>query len=271
MNARPCLTISVDDGHPLDLRVAALLERHDLRATFYLPMSNDEGPPVIQAEQMRALAQHFEIGSHTRSHRFLATLDDAAARAQIVDGKRMLEDCLGQPVHGFCYPGGHYRRRHIAMVRDAGFRYARTTQNLRIDAGRRPFEMPTTLQFYPHPRSVLARNLLSRGDRLARLPGLMTAMSASDWLERVHRLLLLAAERNGVFHLWLHSLDIDRLDLWQSLSRFLARAAACMPPQARATNGELAGDMFSRAPDAPPPAATADSRPGRPQTRDAAR
>jgi peptidoglycan/xylan/chitin deacetylase (PgdA/CDA1 family) len=268
------LTLSVDDGHPLDLRVADLLDRHGLHATFYVPIANDEGPPVIAAAHVRRLAQRFEIASHTLSHRFLATLDDAAARAQVVDGKRALEDRLGEPVQGFCYPGGRYRRRHVAMVREAGFTYARTTQNLRLDAGHLPFEMPTTLQFYPHPRAVLARNLLSQGNRLTRLPGFMTAMARNDWLERAYRLLALASARGGVFHLWFHTLDLERLGLWTALDCFLARAAERVPSTLRMTNGQLAaeladgpaapadgeGQRLSRAPAAPQPAATVAHR-----------
>jgi peptidoglycan/xylan/chitin deacetylase (PgdA/CDA1 family) len=261
------LTISVDDGHPLDLRVADLLDRHGLQATFYVPVVNDEGPPVMTAAQVRQLAQRFEIGSHTRSHRFLTTLDDAPARSQVVDGKHALEEWLGAPVQGFCYPGGRYWRRHVAMVRAAGFAYARTTQNLRLDAGSHPYRMPTTLQFYPHPRSVLARNLLSQGDPLTRLPGFMTAMSCRDWLERSYRLLAVAAARSGVFHLWLHTLDLERLGLWTALDCFLARAAERVPPASCLTNGRLAGDLaacpdasISCVPVAQPPAAAARPR-----------
>lgn len=259
------LTLSVDDGHPLDLRVADLLDRHGLQATFYVPIRNDEGPPVMSAAHVRRLAQRFEIASHTLSHRFLATLDDGAARAQVVDGKRALEDLLGAPVRGFCYPGGRYRRRHVAMVREAGFAYARTTQNLRLDAGRLPFEMPTTLQFYPHPRTVLVRNFLSQGKRVARLPGFLAAMSGDDWLVRAYRLLALAGNHGSVFHLWFHTLDLERLGLWTALDCFLARAAERVPVAARLVNGALAPEpdmpagaqAFSREPAAPPPAATA--------------
>jgi hypothetical protein len=258
------LTLSVDDGHPLDQRVADLLDRHGLQATFYVPGVNDEGPPVMTAAQVRQLAQRFEIGSHTWSHRFLPTLDDVTARSQVIDGKRALEDWLGTPVQGFCYPGGRYRRRHMVMVRNAGFAYARTTQNLRLDAGSQPFRMPTTLQFYPHSRSVLMRNLLSQGASLKRLPGFMTTISGKDWLERTYRLLALAASRGGVFHLWFHALDLERLGLWTALDCFLARAADRVPPAARLTNGQLAAELaacpnaaISRAPVAQPLAATA--------------
>jgi len=154
--------MSIDDGHPSDMRLAAMLQRHALRATFYVPIRNSEGPPVMTAAQLRALDSTFDIGSHTLEHRFLATLDARAARRQIGDGKAALEDMLGHAVQGFCYPGGKYQPVHCQMVRAAGFTYARTTQNLRVDAGALPFEIPTTLQFYPHARVVMARNFLSQ-------------------------------------------------------------------------------------------------------------
>lgn len=175
-------TLSVDDGHPLDLRLADKLARHGIPATFYVPTTNCEGPPVMSAPQLRTLAAQFELGSHTAEHRFLAQLGRAAAWRQVRDGKASLEDALGRRVDGFCYPGGRYRREHVALVRAAGFTHARTTQNLRTDAGRQAFEMPTTLQFYPHPRRVLVRNFVSQRQwRLRRPHWLQRWPSATGW------------------------------------------------------------------------------------------
>lgn len=233
------VSVSVDDGHPLDLKVAALLARHGLRATFYLPIVNREGPPVLNAAQTRWLAKAFEIGSHTLSHRFLAALGTAAATREICDGKKALEDRLGTAIDGFCYPGGHYRRSQIALLRAAGFRFARTTQNLRLDAGVCPYELPTSAQFYPHPRSVWLRNFVSQRSWHARAPALIAALREDDWLVRLSRLLALAQQRGGVFHLWLHALDIERLQLWGPLNQFLAQLARFTAPEQRVANGAL--------------------------------
>ncbi len=256
------VTLSVDDGHPLDLRTAALLARHGLRATFYLPLSNCEGPPVMNGAQARALAQGFELGSHTLSHCFLAAVDERRAWHEISQGKRALEDCIGLPVHGFCYPGGRYRPLHVRQVQAAGLRYARTTQNLRIDAGLKPFEMPTSAQFYPHARDVWLRNFLSQRDWHRRTPALLAMLREADWLVRLHRLLALADARGGLFHLWWHSLDIERLGLWGALDHFLAGIAARVPPQRRVSNGEV----FSAA--APMPPVAQVLRPAFPQPAD---
>ncbi len=232
-------SFSVDDGHPLDLRMADLLLRHDIAATFYIPMRNREGPPVLQAAQLRRLAKDFEIGSHTRDHQFLTQVDAAQARRQIVDGKAALEDQLGQPVAGFCYPGGQYRALHCQMVQRAGFRYARTTQNMRLDAGKQCFELPTSLQFYPHSRQVLLRNFLAGRHWLKRQTAWRICAAESHWLERLYRLFEHALETESLFHLWCHSRDIDHLQLWQPLDEFLGLVAHHIPAAQRLNNAAL--------------------------------
>lgn len=232
-------SLSVDDGHPLDMRLADLLRKRGLRASFHVPMRNSEGPPVLSAVQLRELARDFEIGSHTLEHRYLARLDMHESLRQITDGKRALQDILGRPVHGFCYPGGQYRRIHCGMVQAAGFRYARTTQNLRLDAGHQPLELPTTLQFYPHSRSVLMRNFVSQRAWRERWFVLELLMQEDHWLDRLRRLFAWILRRGGIFHLWCHSLDIDRLGLWQDLDRFLAEVSEWIPVERRLDNLQL--------------------------------
>ena len=239
MSALPRFSMSVDDGHPLDLRMADLLQSHDIKATFYLPLMNQEGAPVLSSASMRTLAQSFEIGSHTRSHRFLNTLHGAEAWREIIDGKQQLQDQLGEEVEGFCYPGGRYRYLHKLQVRFAGFRYARTTQNLRIDLEFPLFEMPTTAQFYPHTRSVFLRNFISQRHWGKRSAALSTSLATDDWLIRLYALLDLAIEERGVFHLWCHSIDIEKLQLWDQLDTFLSRVADQIGREQRVCNRDL--------------------------------
>ncbi len=234
------LSLSIDDGHPADLRMADLLMRHGLRATFYIPLRNCEGPPVLAPSAIRQLAQHFEIGSHTLEHRFLSRLSVLDALTQIQEGKAALEDLLGKRVDGFCYPGGKYRPLHVKMVQSAGFSYARTTTNLFLSAGIKPYELPTTLQFYPHPRSVVMRNFMSQGDWNKRLIALNVIGYESDWLDRLYLLVDYAARSGSVCHLWCHSLDIDKLGLWKRLDELLHFAAQRFTASQRLDNSQLA-------------------------------
>jgi peptidoglycan/xylan/chitin deacetylase (PgdA/CDA1 family) len=231
--------MSVDDGHPLDLRMAALLQSHQMKATFYLPITNHEGAPVLSPAAMRELGQAFEIGSHTRSHRFLNTLPGDQAWREIADGKQQLQDHIGSEVDGFCYPGGRYQHLHRLQVRAAGFRYARTTQNLRIDSEFPHFEMPTTVQFYPHRRTVFLRNFISQRHWIKRSTALGVSLATDDWLVRLHALLDLAIAQGGVFHLWCHSIDIENLQLWEPLDNFLRRVAQEVDLSQRLSNREL--------------------------------
>lgn len=233
-------TCSIDDGHPSDLRTADLLKKHGIAATFYIPGRNREGPPVMTPAEVRGLARDFEIGSHTCDHAFLKSLDADEAHYQITEGKKRLEDALGASVAGFCYPGGKFRGRDAQMVQSAGFRYARTTVNLCLDAGPDPYEMPTTCQFYPHPRNVLLRNFARAGHWDRRSEVLRLAIRHRDWIARLNAMFDHACETGGVFHLWGHSKDIDELDAWKEFDAFLARVARRLPPPQRIDNGRLA-------------------------------
>ncbi|WP_377705451.1 polysaccharide deacetylase family protein [Pseudoduganella sp. UC29_71] len=240
-------TCSADDGHPADLTLAGLLRAHGLPGTFYFPIRNQEGGPVLSGAGMREVAAHFEIGSHTHDHQFLTRVGPEWAAAQIVRGKRVLEDTLGRRVAGFCYPGGRYRKLHVEQVRAAGFEFARSTLNLCLDAGSNRYEMATTCQFYPHRRAVYLRNFV-RGGAWARRAGLLLCAAAEPhWERRMYALFDAAERRGGVFHLWLHSADVERLAAWTALERFLAYAAARVPPARRLHNGELALRSFGPA------------------------
>ncbi|TFW36317.1 polysaccharide deacetylase family protein [Massilia horti] len=238
-------TCSFDDGHPSDMKLAGLLVKYGLNATFFIPHRNREGLPVMSTGQLRELALQFEIGSHTLDHCYLRTVDKDEAVRQITEGKKKLEDQLGAAVHGFCYPGGSYNAPHAQMVKAAGFEYARTTVNLRFDAGDRDYEMPTTIQFYPHPSSVYLRNFIRGGNWDRRTNGLRLALQFKDWNERLIALFDYACEQKALFHLWGHSWEIDALDAWPVIDRFLAHVAERVVRQNRLTNRQLAARTYS--------------------------
>ncbi len=233
-------TCSIDDGHPSDMRTAEMLQRHDIAATFYIPVRNREGFPVLAAADIRTLDHEFEIGSHTFDHSFLKSLTIDQSHYQITEGKAQLEDMLGHRVAGFCYPGGKYGQRDAEMVQSAGFRYARTTMNLCLDSGNNPYEMPTTCQFHPHTRPVFLRNFSSGGEWSKRAELLRLAMRHDDWITRINAMFDYACETGGVFHLWGHSRDIESHDAWDQLDAFLARVAGRLPKAQRIDNARLA-------------------------------
>ena len=239
---RPLFTSSWDDGHPLDTRLAELLQLYGFNATFFVPLSNLEGLPVMSSVEIRDLSKlGFEIGSHTLDHCYLTSVDNGTAQHQIAQGKAVLEQALGQAVPGFCYPGGKYRRCHLDMVHAAEFKYARTTENLHIGTPKDIYSIPTTLQFYPHPPSVFLRNFIRYGAWRQRVKMLARTLSEEDLSSRLKGGLDAVCAEGGIFHLWGHSWELDLFDGWKLLEEFLRYAAERIPAEDRLTNFDVFG------------------------------
>lgn len=83
------------------------------------------------AQIKRLHDEGMEIGGHTVNHPILMTLQDEEARAEIVGGKRRLEEITGAPVTLFAYPNGKlgrdYGPQHVQLVKEAGFAAAVST------------------------------------------------------------------------------------------------------------------------------------------------
>lgn len=245
MNRGTVFTTSWDDGHPLDARLAELLSKHGFGGTFYMPLSNREGLPVLHPTEMRRLGQRFEIGSHTIDHCYLTSVDTGESRRQIVDGKYQIEQVLGHSVAGFCYPGGQYTLEHRKMVVDAGFEYARTISNFHQTLLGDPFCVPTTIQCYPHKREVLVRNFVKRGEWIKRCGLFFVAVGEENFAMRLRRVLDHVCLHGEMFHLWGHSWELEGFDGWRQLDDFLRYAADRIPVDRRLSNREVLHHAFA--------------------------
>jgi peptidoglycan/xylan/chitin deacetylase (PgdA/CDA1 family) len=217
------VTTSWDDGHPSDLRVAELLEKHGLRGTFYVPCINSEGRPVMRPTEIAELGQRFEIGGHTQDHISLTDTGSHLAAAQIAANKHRLEDLLGREVCGFAYVRGRHNRTVRGLVAKAGYRYARTIRNLMSTPGLDRFRVPTTAQFFGHSASTYFRNYMSGGPTLRRSAVLATVLINAGLAARHFGAAEVCARSGGYFHLWGHSWELDEYDLWDELDRLLGR------------------------------------------------
>jgi peptidoglycan/xylan/chitin deacetylase (PgdA/CDA1 family) len=107
-----------------------------------------------------------EIGAHTVNHPILAMLDDEEARAEVVGGKRRLEEITGAPVTLFAYPNGKpardYGPRDVEMVRKAGFAAALSTVSGVADSSSDLFQLPRFSPWEKNPYRLGLRLLLSR-------------------------------------------------------------------------------------------------------------
>lgn len=215
------VTTSWDDGHPSDLRVADLLEKHGIGGTFYLPCTNSEGRPVMRPTEIAQVGRRFEIGGHTQDHISLTEIAPQIAAQQVCANKHWLEDILGREVSGFAYVRGHHNRTVRSLVAKAGYRYARTVKNLMSTPGSGRFLVPTTAQFFAHHQSTYIRNYLRGGPTLQRGTILSAILIDAGFPARLSRAAESCARSGGYFHLWGHSWELDEYNLWSELDYFL--------------------------------------------------
>lgn len=222
---RAYLTTSWDDGHPLDLRVAELLAKHQLQGTFYVPVEPVRGVRLTPA-QLREIGSCYEVGSHTVHEVALTSLDEKTASREIRDSRRMLEDILQRSVDMFCPVAGRFGPRDVRLVQAAGYIGLRTVELLSTDrplqAGRLQI-LATSIQAYPHSRMEYIRNMAKRG-KYARAASSLVFLDG-DWTHVAFRLLERAVRRGGVFHLWGHSWEIEERQQWRALDDVLSLMA----------------------------------------------
>jgi peptidoglycan-N-acetylglucosamine deacetylase len=233
------ITTSWDDGHPLDLRVADLLTRYGIAGTFYVPKTAPRGTMV--AAEVRQLSLGFELGAHTLHHVVLTDATEQEAWQEISGSKCWLEDNTGSPSALFCPPKGRYARRHLDMIRRAGFLGFRSAELVSLDFPRRQADllvMPTTLQAYPHRVTAFAKNAIKRR-AFGNLWRLVVHGHSIRWPELVQSLLLHALDHGGVFHLWGHSWELQESDQWHRLDEALRFMSWFVPQAAPLTNGEI--------------------------------
>ncbi|MDP2240440.1 MAG: polysaccharide deacetylase family protein [Burkholderiales bacterium] len=223
------LVTSWDDGHPHDERIADMLARYGFSGTFFVPVRNSEGRPVLSGSALRRLSHSFEIGGHTLDHVYLTGLDKKEVHHQIRCGKEGVEQYLGREIKGFCYPGGRVNASIRDAVLESGFCYGRTIENLRIDCNGSPYSLPTTLQYFPHTKDILVKNFLRYGSWSRRAATLKLAIQAENWWDRLPVIAESMAHTNGVLHIWGHSWEVEKYGLWNKLEQMLKRMSSLRP------------------------------------------
>lgn len=110
---------------------------------------------MMTHDQVWALhAAGMGIGGHTVNHPILAKLDEAGARKEIAEGRRVLQDIVDAPVKLFAYPNGQpgtdYVSANVETVRELGFDAAMSTTWGVARRADDPFQLP---RFTPWDRS----------------------------------------------------------------------------------------------------------------------
>ncbi len=216
------VTTSWDDGDASDIRIADLLRSRGIAGTFYVPITGYSGKKRLSDCDLRTLcSEGLEIGAHTVSHKTLSRLMPKELHYEVGTCKQILEQTLGREVLMFCYPNGRYTAEATRCVKDAGYLGARTVRMLCQGAQFPAFEMPTTIQAYPHPAFTYIKNQ----GRAKSISGLMKYVTEykrfGRWVDLGKHLFDEVLENGGIWHMYGHSWEIDELGIWNDLRELL--------------------------------------------------
>ena len=207
---RKAAVFGFDDGTAHDRRIVDILNRHGLRGTFFLNSGRLGHSGHLAADELPALFAGHEVGSHTVNHSCLTHLTREGIAREVMEDRRALEACVGQPVRGLAYPGGDFDGRVARMLPSLGISYARTCRQAE------GFSPPTDMLQWPI--SGHAANAAELVDAFLSIP--------PTWGRQV-------------LYIMGHSADIERTGGWESFDRACARLGR-NPSVWSATNGELA-------------------------------
>ena len=116
--------------------------------------------------------------------------------------KKWLEKIIGREVMKFCYPGGRYNEETIQALKMTGFKYARTAVVMNTEKPKDPFRVATTVHVRPYRKEYKGRK----------------------WYEVATELYKKAiGKKNGYFHLWGHSWEIEEFNIWGELEKFFKK------------------------------------------------
>lgn len=219
------ITTSWDDGDPLDLRMAELLDKHGLRGTFYVPLKR-EGHAIMSNNEICCIQKKgMEIGAHTLTHPVLTKLHPDSVFKELTESKKILEDIVGEPVLSFCYPGGKFNKVVRSLVVEAGYKLARTIVSFRMERDFDPFCMPVTFQLFPHEFAVHIRHALKDVNLKGIVNWVKVLKMESNLISLSNMAFNHVLQYGGIFHIWGHSWEIEQTGLWDMLEEILEHIA----------------------------------------------
>jgi len=114
--------LSFDDYHKGNDYIADIYKGLEKETIFFIDFNDKDSKSQIE----RLHKKGFQIGSHTLTHALLTRIPLEEAKYEIEESKAEIEMITGK-CDWFCYPRGYYNEDIIKLVKEAGYKYARTT------------------------------------------------------------------------------------------------------------------------------------------------
>lgn len=136
---RKAFSVTYDDGVEQDVRFVDMLNRYGMKGTFNLnsglmaqgfAWTHESGRIVrrLKPEVAASLYAGHEVASHTLTHPYMHELTREAILCELSGDKANLEALFGREIRGFAVPFDYYSELIADCVREAGFAYARISE-----------------------------------------------------------------------------------------------------------------------------------------------
>lgn len=158
-----------DDGVVTDIRLIEILKKYNAKATFNLnpgyfpavttrsrwqkPLEVDWSCKGFLAgkigfDKFKKVYSGFKVASHCWSHETVGFVPDEEFLLAAVKARKFLEDMFEIDCPGFAWPCGVFSTKTENLLKEAGFKYARTTLNASdITKCENAMQMPTNCHF----------------------------------------------------------------------------------------------------------------------------
>ena len=225
MEKQIIITTSWDDGSPKDIKLAKLLKKYNMPATFYIPIKNIESRYTLTERGVISLRKMgFQIGAHTFSHPYLMKLPLGQIEKEIRSGKTVLEEYLGEKVTTFAYPHGDYNPEILSLLKRLNFEYARTIRILQFEVNNL-LTAPTSNHAANHPSVHYFKELFLAKNINYSSYFFKNQIWKYSWDGQAIKNLDYVLKNGGIWHLWGHSEEIDCYSQWTQLERVLSKVS----------------------------------------------
>lgn len=194
------LTLSYDDGTIYDGKLVEILDKYKIKCTFninsgmFSASENDRPKRRLTKQEVLDLYGDtvHEIAVHGVHHLRLTECDLHQATQDVVEDKNNLERLFDRKVQGMAYAYGAYNDEIVAMLKDNGIKYSRTTITTE------KFDIPTDWLRLPTTCHHNNPNLFALADEFVNYNGNELKM----------------------FYLWGHSYEFNDNNNWDIIENF---------------------------------------------------
>ena len=122
--------LTFDDGWEMGYKTAfPILKKYGYTATFFVFSNGIGRKHYLTWEEINEMQNAgMTIGGHSKSHPTLVDIhDENVLRIELVESKKIIKSHIGRTVDLFAYPFGHPNDEIIKVLKEAGYKAARTT------------------------------------------------------------------------------------------------------------------------------------------------